>query len=550
MSTAIPIMPVEGRPPTRAEARPCTTWRRTTHPRGEAVSGAGAPIRPLVAALAAACLALAPALPAVESPTGAAPQPAQGLTDIGITHAVENTFSYQDAMSPIDVDVSTDHGIVTLSGSVDNLLDKERAVKLAESVRGVRGVVGLLTVQASPRPDADIRKDIEAALLQDPATTSYQVTVEVANGVATLRGKVASYAERQLADRVAKGVMGVREERSEVAIDYGSRRSDAEIAADIRERLQWDLWLNGDILEVAVKDRKVSLAGLVGSASARTRASDDAWVDGVTAVDAGAVDVHPWARSESRRSLKFAARSDDEIKAAVLATFRQDPRLKSGAPQVAVEDGGVFLSGTLGDLEAKASAERDAKGVVGVGMVDDRVLVRPKVRVGDADIAKQVAAAFAWDPILALAPITVSVGNRVVRLSGTADSYNQMEEAQEIAMRTKGVVLVRNHIHVEPGYPTANDGSAYFDQTPFYLFGANPRISDDQVRKRIERELAWSPLIEKDEVAVAVSGGVATLSGYSGSWIGRAEAVRDARRGGAIDVIDHIEVKKGGWWWP
>jgi len=38
-------------------------------------------------------------------------------------------------MFPNDVDVSTSQGIVTLSGSVNNLLAKERAVKMAESIR-------------------------------------------------------------------------------------------------------------------------------------------------------------------------------------------------------------------------------------------------------------------------------------------------------------------------------------------------------------------------------------------------------------------------------
>jgi len=86
---------------------------------------------------------------------------------------------------PNDVDVSTSQDIVTLSGSVDNLLAKERAVKIAEGIRGVLGVVDRITVTPMSRPDADISKDIQAALRQDPATVAYKVSVSVQDAVVT-----------------------------------------------------------------------------------------------------------------------------------------------------------------------------------------------------------------------------------------------------------------------------------------------------------------------------------------------------------------------------
>jgi hypothetical protein len=60
------------------------------------------------------------------------------ITDSGITAAVEGGLAFEKGVFPSGVDVSTSQGIVTLSGSVNNLLAKERAVKMAESIRGVR----------------------------------------------------------------------------------------------------------------------------------------------------------------------------------------------------------------------------------------------------------------------------------------------------------------------------------------------------------------------------------------------------------------------------
>jgi len=100
---------------------------------------------------------------------------------------------------------STSAGVVTLSGSVENLPDRQRVVATAKSVRGVTEVNDQLTVYALARPDDEIRADIQSALKQDPATKSYQTTVAVHDAVATLSGTVGSYAERQLATRIASG---------------------------------------------------------------------------------------------------------------------------------------------------------------------------------------------------------------------------------------------------------------------------------------------------------------------------------------------------------
>ena len=53
----------------------------------------------------------------------------------------------------------------------------------------------------------------------------------------------------------------------------------------------------------------------------------------------------------------------------------------------------------------------------------------------------------------------------------------------------------------------------------------------------------WSPFVDRDDIEVTVHGGVATLTGTVGTWIGYGEADKDARKSGAGDVINRIEVK-------
>ena len=51
------------------------------------------------------------------------------------------------------------------------------------------------------------------------------------------------------------------------------------------------------------------------------------------------------------------------------------------------------------------------------------------------------------------------------------------------------------------------------------------------------------------DIKVAVDGGVATLTGTVGTWIGWGEADKDARRSGATTVLNRVKVKEGTWRW-
>ena len=99
------------------------------------------------------------------------------LTDRDVTLAVESELILDDAVPWHRIDVSTENGIVTLSGSVDSYYTKWDAREAAESVKGVRAVVNELDVNPSPRMDAQIRSDVFAALVADPVTESFDVAV-------------------------------------------------------------------------------------------------------------------------------------------------------------------------------------------------------------------------------------------------------------------------------------------------------------------------------------------------------------------------------------
>ncbi|MBD3392991.1 MAG: BON domain-containing protein, partial [Chitinivibrionales bacterium] len=176
------------------------------------------------------------------------------IPDITITRAVKGELASDQAVSAHLIDVRTNDGIVELSGSIDNLLARDRAVKLAQAIRGVRAVVNRIEVYPVVRADSDIRVDIVTALAEDPATDSYEIRVDVEDGKAVLSGNVESWAEKQLCASVTKGILGVNELKNNIKVSFTPNRKDHEIKAEIERRLELDPHVTEGLLEVAVKD--------------------------------------------------------------------------------------------------------------------------------------------------------------------------------------------------------------------------------------------------------------------------------------------------------
>ena len=469
----------------------------------------------------------------------------KGITDPGITAAVESDLRFAKNASPELLQVNTSQGIVTLSGTSDNLLAKDRAVKVAESIRGVRSVIDRIKVAPISRPDEDIRKDVLQALQQDPATESYQVMVTVSAGTATLTGSVSSWAESQLATRIAKGVKGLQAVHNDLAINYVDKRTDAEITADAQDRLQRDVWLVGDPISLKVKEGKVTLTGSVGSVLEKSRAFGDAWVSGVLTVDDAGLQVNPSLSKAADRKAMASFKTDDQIKHAVLASFRYDPRLTGSSLDVTVEDGAVVLFGEVSHLKASAAAAQDARNTLGVLAVDNHLeILRSANLPSDADTEKALRAALGWDPLLGDAQIEAGVVGHVAYLSGRVNNAFEKLEAQDVASRVKGVLLVRNQLQFAPDLVIWNYDWPYYGEE---MIGPAPLKSDDQIKKAIEKAFFWSPFVHRNDIKVTVDGGVAKLSGTVGSWVGYEEASMDARKSGAPTIINRLQVTKGAW---
>ncbi len=474
----------------------------------------------------------------------------QPIADPDVSAHVEREILFDPAVPHDLIDVATANGVVTLTGTVDNLLAKERATHIAQTVRGVRSVVNRIKVDPDVyRPVNDLQKGVKDALLFDPATDAYELTVKTNDkGIVTLGGTVESWAERDLAETVAKSVRGVAGVNNNILVTFPVERPDTEIKSEVVRKLHWDTLVDDALINVRVAGQTVILSGTVGSAAEKDRAEWNAWVNGVKTVESSDLKVERWARDDDLRKGKYVKRSDPEIRNAVQEALRRDPRVKEFKLDVAVNEGYVTLQGVVDNLEAKNAAVRDARNTVGVTMVESLIKVRPVAKLTDAEVAKNVRDALARNVYTESYEIGVNVRNQIVRLEGAVDSYFEKAEAENVAFRTLGVKQVRNNLDVQFPHLIVDDPYVYswsiydypwFDRDTVIL----KQKSDWQITEDIRDELFWSPFVDSDEVTVSVLDGVAILSGTLDSWGEYRAAQENAFEGGAITVINKLDVK-------
>ncbi|HEY1535144.1 MAG TPA: BON domain-containing protein, partial [Polyangiaceae bacterium] len=309
-----------------------------------------------------------PAQPVAPVQGGAAPSatavatPSLSEADGAVALAVRRKLDRGGGIPAQKIQSSVERGIVTLTGEVETGAQALRAVQLAETTRGVRAVVNRLAVKGAPRPQATIATDIGRGLQEQLAGDAAAVKVRVDGGKVELRGELPSLAEKQRAEQAAWSVYGVTAVDNQLAVVPSAARSDAQIRADIARRLSSDSYLYGQPVQVAVNDGVVNLAGTVDTAFAKRRVHEHATVAGVRAVHDDALLVLPGSR-KPRGPLTIP--TAEQCEAAILDSYRLDPRVPHSGIQVQVHDGQATLSGVTASLPQKIAAGEDAVNAAG-----------------------------------------------------------------------------------------------------------------------------------------------------------------------------------------
>jgi osmotically-inducible protein OsmY len=111
------------------------------------------------------------------------------------------------------------NGHLTLTGRVSTLFHRAIAEKAVRHIRGLKGAVNHITV--APAVTArDVRKEIARALHRDATTGGRGIEVTVSGGKVILRGEVASWQERESAERAAMHAPGITEVDNQIVVRW------------------------------------------------------------------------------------------------------------------------------------------------------------------------------------------------------------------------------------------------------------------------------------------------------------------------------------------
>ena len=417
-----------------------------------------------------------------------------------LANAVRADLKDSVRIADAELQVAVRDGILTLSGTVRSMMDRQRAVEIAKRTRGIKAVVDQLVVTRSDRSDEDILADVEKVLRINDSVDHPRITAKVEDSVVWLAGAVNSLSEVRIAKMAAGGVRGVTDLKSQITIRPKVQRTDREIRDEIAGLLVHSIYLDDVLLDIEVKDGVVHLEGTVGSVQQREHAARMSEIRGVVSVDTSKMDVDSSKLDPTERQRRYANVNDETISQAVDRVLDADPIVFQSAKMIErkVNRGVVTLTGETKSLAAKRKAERLASDVVGVARVVNELEVRrPSKEISDAEIIDTVQDSIRRSAYLDRREVRVHCQRAHVSIYGVVESELEKQVAGWLADNVAGVVHVNNRLAVEKEW------------TP---------KPDKDIKRDLERKLKYSLLDRANQIDVTVENGVVILRGDVATW--------------------------------
>lgn len=246
----------------------------------------------------------------------------QDVTEARQETQIWTTYALSPYLRANDLKVSVDNGKATLTGKVDESVNKDLAKQIALGVSGIKEVDNQIVVQqdyvaaaaSSTRSygeaidDATITATVKSKLLWSKSTDGLTADVDTNRGRVTLKGTADSKDAKALAGRLALNSRGVESVDNQLVVtpkkttmadsakssakEAEQDISDSWITAKVKSTLMYSSNVNGSDIDASTSAGVVTLKGKVDSGAERALAIELADnVRGVKSVQAQSLTI-------------------------------------------------------------------------------------------------------------------------------------------------------------------------------------------------------------------------------------------------------------------
>jgi osmotically-inducible protein OsmY len=261
----------------------------------------------------------------------------QNISNARLETQIWTTYALSPYLRAHELKVSVEDGKATLTGNVDEDVNKDLAKQIALGVNGIKSVDNQIQVKSdyvAPKStsgrsygdkidDATTTAAIKSKLLWSQSAEGFATHVETNAGKVTLKGNVDTASSKEHAGRLAKNTNGVVSVNNQLVVDgkkpaqadkaktgNASDKSTAGIAdgwitTKVKSTFMYSSNVNGSDISVSTKSGIDSLSGKVDSGAERALAIELAQnIRGVKSVNSTAlsIDEPRNARSADTRS--------------------------------------------------------------------------------------------------------------------------------------------------------------------------------------------------------------------------------------------------------
>jgi osmotically-inducible protein OsmY len=190
---------------------------------------------------------------AKEKTKAAAQKTAEVVTDAELTTAVKTKLLADTTVGGLKIDVDTKNGVVTLTGPVHSVAEKNQAVHLARDTKGVKKVVSKLTVETA-------------------GTTGHKDVGDKTKEAAEKTGKATKEGAEKAGKATEKGAEKAGKATKDAAVKTKDVVADATVTSEVKTKLLADPKVGGLKIDVDTKDNVVTLTGTVNSVEEKNEA--------------------------------------------------------------------------------------------------------------------------------------------------------------------------------------------------------------------------------------------------------------------------------------